>query len=77
MELKKSHLPVDVKNLAILRLVVVQEILELLVHDGHHLLMMVAEEEGIGCLHLLPIAVVARHLGECRVVGAIRRGRGI
>lgn len=66
------YLPVDVKNLAILRLVVVQEILELLGHVGHHLLVMVAEEEGVGCLHLLPLGVLARYLGEYRAAGSCR-----
>jgi len=64
-----------VKNLAILGLVVFQEILELLVHQGHHLVVVVVEEVGVGRLHLLVVAELARYFGEYRPVG--RPGRGL
>lgn len=71
-KLNRVHIPVNVKNLAILRLGVVQDILELLVHAGHHLGVVVAQEPGVGLVHLRLVGELARHLWEGRV--AYRRG---
>lgn len=69
------YLPVKVKDLSILHIVVVQEVLELLVHHGHHLVVVVAKEQRVGSLHLLSVAVEARHLGDGRATRRRRRGR--
>lgn len=61
-----GHVPVEVKNVAILRLVVAQDVLELLLEKSHHRLVMVAREEGVGPLHLVASAVLARRFGRCR-----------
>lgn len=51
----RLHSPVEVKNLAIFRLVVVQEVLKLLMHHGYHLMVVVPEEPRVGILHVLPV----------------------